>query len=78
AFTPFVIARVVSAAQHPQADRLKVLLVDTGSGAPVQVVCGAPHARAGLVGAFAATGTYVSGIDVKLAVGTVRGVENNG
>lgn len=54
AFKPFVIARVVSAEKHPQADRLKVLMVDTGSGAPVQVVCGAPNARAGLVGAFAA------------------------
>ncbi|TAZ86748.1 phenylalanine--tRNA ligase subunit beta, partial [Rhizobium ruizarguesonis] len=78
AFKPFVIARVVSAEKHPQADRLKVLMVDTGSGAPVQVVCGAPNARAGLVGAFAAPGTYVPGIDVTLAVGNIRGVESNG
>jgi phenylalanyl-tRNA synthetase beta chain len=78
AFKPFVIAKVVSAEKHPQADRLKVLMVDTGKGAPVQVVCGAPNARAGLVGAFAAPGTYVPGIDVTLAVGNIRGVESHG
>ena len=48
AFKPFVIAKVVSAEKHPQADKLKVLMVDTGAGAPIQVVCGAPNARAGL------------------------------
>ncbi|MBY4631043.1 phenylalanine--tRNA ligase subunit beta [Rhizobium croatiense] len=78
AFKPFVIARVVSAEKHPQADRLKVLMVDTGAGAPVQVVCGAPNARAGLVGAFASPGTYVPGIDATLAVGNIRGVESRG
>ncbi|MBX4932909.1 phenylalanine--tRNA ligase subunit beta [Rhizobium bangladeshense] len=78
AFKPFVIAKVLSAEKHPQADRLKVLMVDTGSGAPVQVVCGAPNARAGLVGAFAAPGTYVPGIEVTLAVGNIRGVESRG
>ncbi|MFB2553322.1 phenylalanine--tRNA ligase subunit beta [Ensifer soli] len=78
ALKPFVIARVVSAEQHPNADKLRVLMVDTGAGAPVQVVCGAPNARAGLVGAFAAPGAYVPGIDVTLAVGTIRGVESRG
>ncbi|SCB38256.1 phenylalanine--tRNA ligase subunit beta [Rhizobium hainanense] len=78
AFKPFVIAKVLSAEKHPQADRLKVLMVDTGNGAPVQVVCGAPNARAGLVGAFAAPGTYVPGIDVTLAIGNIRGVESRG
>ncbi len=78
AFKPFVIAKVLSAEKHPQADRLKVLMVDIGSGAPVQVVCGAPNARAGLVGAFAAPGTYVPGIDVTLAIGNIRGVESRG
>ncbi|KQS87938.1 MULTISPECIES: phenylalanine--tRNA ligase subunit beta [unclassified Rhizobium] len=77
-FKPFVIAKVVSAEKHPQADKLKVLMVDTGAGSPVQVVCGAPNARAGLVGAFAAPGSYVPGIDVTLAVGTIRGVESRG
>lgn len=75
---PFVIARVLSAEQHPDADRLRVLSVDTGSGAPVQVVCGAPNARTGLVGAFAAPGTYVPGIDLTLSVGKIRGVESHG
>lgn len=78
AFRPFVIAKVVSAEQHPNADKLRVLMVDTGKGDPIQVVCGAPNARAGLVGAFAAPGTYVPGIDVTLAVGTIRGVESRG
>lgn len=78
AFKPFIIAKVVSAEKHPQADKLKVLMVDTGAGAPVQVVCGAPNARAGLVGAFAAPGNYVPGIDVTLAVGNIRGVESHG
>ncbi|MEO3997125.1 phenylalanine--tRNA ligase subunit beta [Mesorhizobium sp. CAU 1732] len=75
---PFVIAKVLTAVQHPDADRLRVLSVDTGTGAPIQVVCGAPNARAGLVGAFAAPGTYVPGIDVTLSVGKIRGVESHG
>lgn len=78
AYKPFVIAKVVSAEKHPSADRLKVLMVDTGDGKPVQVVCGAPNARAGLVGALARPGTYVPGIDVTLAVGNIRGVESHG
>jgi phenylalanyl-tRNA synthetase beta chain len=77
-FKPFVIARVLTAEQHPDADRLRVLAVDTGDGKPIQVVCGAPNARAGLIGAFAAPGAYVPGIDVTLAVGKIRGVESHG
>src|SRR6185436_14349603 len=42
---PFVIAKVIEAKQHPNADRLRVCLVDTGDGNPIQVVCGAPNAR---------------------------------
>ena len=78
AYKPFVIAKVLSAEKHPSADRLKVLMVDAGDGKPVQVVCGAPNARAGLVGALARPGTYVPGIDVTLAVGNIRGVESHG
>ncbi|WP_379064569.1 phenylalanine--tRNA ligase subunit beta [Mesorhizobium sp. UC74_2] len=78
ALKPFVIARVLTAARHPDADKLQVLSVDIGSGTPVQVVCGAPNARAGLIGAFAAPGTYVPGIDVTLSVGKIRGVESHG
>jgi phenylalanyl-tRNA synthetase beta chain len=76
---PFTIARVISAEQHPNADRLRVCMVDTGDGgAPVQVVCGAPNARAGLVGVFSAPGTYIPGRNITLGVGTIRGVESRG
>jgi phenylalanyl-tRNA synthetase beta chain len=79
ALAAFTIARVVSAEQHPNADRLRVCMVDTGSGgAPVQVVCGAPNARAGLVGVFAAPGAVIPGKNVTLSVGTIRGVESRG
>ncbi len=78
ALMPFVIAKVVSAVQHPDADKLRVLMVDTGAGQPIQVVCGAPNAREGLIGAFAAPGAYVPGIDVTLSVGKIRGVESHG
>jgi len=78
AYKPFVIAKVLSAEKHPEADRLKVLMVDAGDGKPVQIVCGAPNARAGLVGALARPGVYVPGIDVTLAVGKIRGVESHG
>ncbi|WP_018430574.1 phenylalanine--tRNA ligase subunit beta [Hoeflea sp. 108] len=78
ALKPFVIAKVLTASRHPDADKLQVLTVDTGTGTPVQVVCGAPNARAGLVGAFAAPGAYVPGIDVTLSVGKIRGVESHG
>jgi len=78
ALKPFVIAKVLTANRHPDADKLQVLTVDIGSGEPVQVVCGAPNARAGLIGAFAAPGTYVPGIDVTLGVGKIRGVESRG
>ena len=77
-YAPFVIAKVVSAKQHPDADRLRVLEVDTGSGDRVQVVCGAPNAREGLTGVFAPPGAYVPGIDLTLQVGKIRGVESRG
>ena len=77
-FEPFTIAKVLSAEKHPDADKLKVLSVDPGDGKPVQVVCGAPNAKAGLIGAFAAPGTYVPGIDLMLSVGKIRGVESHG
>jgi len=76
---PYKIARVVSAEQHPNADRLRVCMVDTGDGgAPVQVVCGAPNARAGLVSVFSPPGTYIPGKNITLSVGTIRGVESHG
>ncbi len=75
---PFIIAKVLTAAPHPQADKLQVLTVDTGAGEPVQVVCGAPNARAGLKGVFGAPGTYVPGSDITLKVAAIRGVESRG
>lgn len=82
AYAPFVIAKVLSAEQHPDADRLRVLSVDAGpnhnGGKPIQVVCGAPNAKVGLVGAFAGPGTYVPGIDITLSIGNIRGVESHG
>jgi phenylalanyl-tRNA synthetase beta chain len=76
---PFTIAKVISAEQHPNADRLRVCMVDTGDGgAPVQVVCGAPNARAGLVSVFSPPGTYIPGKNITLGVGTIRGVESRG
>jgi phenylalanyl-tRNA synthetase beta chain len=75
---PFVIARVTEAKQHPNADRLRVCMVDTGSGDPVQVVCGAPNARAGMKGVFVPPGAFIPGKDMTLQVGTIRGVESRG
>ncbi len=75
---PYVIARVVEAKQHPNADRLRVCMVDTGSGDPVQVVCGAPNARTGMKGVFAPPGTFIPGKNITLGVGTIRGVESRG
>ncbi len=73
----FKIAKVLSAERHPQADKLQILSVDAGDG-PLQVVCGAPNARAGLVGVFGAPGAYVPGLDVTLKLASIRGVESNG
>ncbi len=77
ALAAFRIARVLTAAPHPQADKLQVLSVDAGEG-PVQVVCGAPNARAGLVGVFGPPGAYVPGSGITLKVAAIRGVESNG
>jgi phenylalanyl-tRNA synthetase beta chain len=73
----FRIARVLSAAPHPQADKLQVLSVDAGDG-PLQVVCGAPNARAGLVGVFGMPGATVPANGMVLRVAAIRGVESNG
>jgi len=74
----FRVARVLTAAPHPQADKLQVLSVDAGEGAPFQVVCGAPNARAGLIGVLGRPGDYVPGLDVTLKVAAIRGVESHG
>jgi len=74
----FTIAEVLTAAPHPAADKLQVLTVATGHGDPVQVVCGAPNARAGMKGVFGAVGAYVPGSDLTLRVASIRGVESRG
>src|SRR6202451_857893 len=73
----FVVASVIEAKQHPNADRLKVCIVEAGQG-PVQVVCGAPNARTGMKGVFSPVGTYIPGKKLTLAKGVIRGVESNG
>lgn len=78
ALASFTIAEVVSAEQHPNADKLRVCMVNTGAGDPVQVVCGAPNARAGMKGVFAPVGAYVPGINLKLKAGEIRGEASNG
>src|SRR6266496_4474032 len=75
---PFTIARVTSAEQHPNADRLRVCMVDTGAGDPVQVVCGAPNARAGMKGVFVPPGAFIPGKNMTLGIGKIRGVESRG
>jgi phenylalanyl-tRNA synthetase beta chain len=75
---PYTIAKVLTATKHPQADKLQVLTVDAGSGETVQVVCGAPNARAGMLGVFGPPGAYVPGSDMTLKVTSIRGVESRG
>jgi len=73
----FRIAKVLTADPHPQADKLQVLTVDAGDG-PLQVVCGAPNARAGLVGVFGTEGAVVPVNGMVLKKTAIRGVESNG
>lgn len=74
----FVIAHVIEAKQHPNADRLRVCMVDAGDGKPVQVVCGAPNARTGMKSVFSPVGTYIPAKNITLTKGVIRGVESNG
>ncbi|HTZ38389.1 MAG TPA: phenylalanine--tRNA ligase subunit beta [Stellaceae bacterium] len=82
ALADFRVARVVSAERHPNADRLRVCIVDAGpavnGGASVQVVCGAPNARAGMKGVFGAAGVTVPRSGARLAESTIRGVASKG
>ncbi|MDQ7079635.1 MAG: phenylalanine--tRNA ligase subunit beta [Paracoccaceae bacterium] len=80
----FRICRVIEAVQHPNADRLRLCRVETfpqgpdGPSEEVQVVCGAPNARTGLIGVFAPVGTHIPGTGIDLKPGVIRGVESNG
>jgi phenylalanyl-tRNA synthetase beta chain len=77
-YAPFKVAQIISAEQHPNADRLRVCQVDNGTGKPLQIVCGAPNARAGLKTVLGLPGTYISAKDITLSVGKIRGVESQG
>ncbi|MCB2053741.1 MAG: phenylalanine--tRNA ligase subunit beta [Geminicoccaceae bacterium] len=77
ALTPFTVARVVEARQHPDADRLRVCDVETKDG-PKQIVCGAPNARTGLIGIYAPEGSVIPATGLALKRSTIRGVESQG
>ena len=84
AFEPFVVAHVISAEQHPNADKLRVCKVDAGTGEIIDVVCGAPNARTGMKAVFAPVGTTIPGItlddgsNLVLSKGMIRGAPSNG
>jgi phenylalanyl-tRNA synthetase beta chain len=79
ALSAFTIARVVEAKQHPNADKLRVLQVEIAPGKPtVEVVCGAPNAKVGLIGVFAPLGSYIPGTQMTLVEKPVRGIVSNG
>ncbi|WP_141059535.1 phenylalanine--tRNA ligase subunit beta [Stenotrophomonas rhizophila] len=71
-----VVARIVSAERHPEADRLQICQVDAGQGEHLQIVCGAPNARPGLVAPLAMIGAQIGELKIKPA--KLRGVDSNG
>src|SRR5262245_45202312 len=75
---PFTIARVISAEQHPNADRPRVCMVDPGTGDPGQAVRGGPTRPTGMKGVFVPPGAFIPGKDMPLGVGKIRGVESRG
>ena len=75
-FSDVVVARIVSAEKHPDADRLQVCAVDVGADEPLQIVCGAPNARVGLKAPCALVGAKLPGFDIKQA--KVRGMASFG
>lgn len=74
----FRVAEVLTATKHPDADKLQVLTVSTGEGDPLQVVCGAPNARAGMKGVLGLPGAVVPANGMELRKSAIRGVESNG
>lgn len=73
----FTIAKVNKAEQHPDADKLRVCMVQTDEGEK-QIVCGAPNAREGITVVLAKPGMYIPGLDITISVGKIRGVESHG
>src|SRR6202048_2218303 len=76
-FSAVIVAEILSAERHPQADKLQVCQVSVGSGEPVQIVCGAANARAGLKSALAVVGAKLPG-DLNIKAARLRGVESQG
>src|SRR6201985_3237613 len=74
----FTVAEIVSAEKHPNADKLRLCMVNTGDKEPVQIVCGAPNARAGIKVVLARPGTVIPASGEALKIGTIRGVESRG
>jgi phenylalanyl-tRNA synthetase beta chain len=74
----FIVAEIVAAEKHPQADRLRVCVVNAGDKAPLQIVCGAPNARAGIKVVLARPGTVIPATGDVLKPGVIRGVESQG
>ncbi|WP_435418981.1 phenylalanine--tRNA ligase subunit beta [Parerythrobacter aurantius] len=74
----FRVAEVLTAVPHPDADKLQVLTVNAGEGTPLQVVCGAPNARAGMKGVLGLPGAVVPANGMELRKSAIRGVESNG
>ncbi len=75
-FNKVVVAKILSVEKHPDADRLQVCTVDVGLTQPIQIVCGAANARAGLIAPCALVGAELPGISIKQA--KVRGVDSYG
>ena len=73
----FLVAKIVKAEKHPNADRLKICVVDTVDG-QFKVVCGAPNARVGMLGIFSPVDTYIPGTKFNLTKSKIRGVESCG
>jgi len=78
ALKDFIVGQVVSAEKHPNADKLRLCMVDAGEGAPLQIVCGAPNARAGIKVVLARPGTIIPATGEALKVGKIRDVESRG
>src|SRR5271154_2080114 len=76
-FKGFIVGHVLSAEKHPDADKLRCLVVDTGTE-KLKVVCGAPNAKAGMKGVFAPAGSHIPGLNVTLKKTLIRGQESNG
>ena len=75
----FVVGRVLTAVAHPNADRLRVCRVEIGGASPpVELICGAPNARPGILGIFAPTGVVIPSTGLVLKASTIRGVRSNG